>query len=80
MADKYKEVQFSPMLFICFQSPDTYMKKPAPCRCRRYFSGRTLSGAQNIEQLSSKNTKKTNRNFYGGAMGFMDFEGNFAPL
>jgi hypothetical protein len=31
--DKYREVQFSPMWFIWFpESPDIYMKKPAPCK------------------------------------------------
>jgi anthranilate synthase component 1 len=40
------------------------------------FPAGTLSGAPNRPCSSSRSTK-TNRNFYGGAIGFMDFEGNF---
>jgi anthranilate synthase component 1 len=42
------------------------------------FPAGTLSGAQNTGPCSSsRSTKKQTRNFYGGAIGFMDFEGNF---
>ena len=42
------------------------------------FPAGTLSGApkHNAMQLIEK-YEKTNRNFYGGAIGFMDFDGNF---
>jgi anthranilate/para-aminobenzoate synthase component I len=41
------------------------------------FPAGTLSGAPKHRAMQLKSMKKTNRNFYGGVIGFMDFEGNF---
>jgi anthranilate synthase component 1 len=41
------------------------------------FPAGTLSGAQNTEPCSSSRSTKNKPKFYGGAIGFMDFEGNF---
>jgi anthranilate synthase component 1 len=42
------------------------------------FPAGTLSGAPKHRAMQLINEiEKTNRGFYGGAIGFMDFEGNF---
>ena len=42
------------------------------------FPAGTLSGAPKHRAMQLiEDYEKTNRNFYGGAIGFMDFEGNF---
>jgi anthranilate synthase component 1 len=41
------------------------------------FPAGTLSGAPKQGYAANRRVRKTNRNFYGGAIGFMDFEGNF---
>ncbi len=42
------------------------------------FPAGTLSGAPKHKALQLiESIENTNRNFYGGAIGFMDFDGNF---
>jgi hypothetical protein len=54
------------------------MKKASTMQVVDTFPAGTLSGAPKHRAMQLiEEYEKTNRNFYGGAIGFMDFEGNF---
>ena len=78
--DKYKEVQFfSHVIHLVskvsgkLKENHTFMELVA-----KTFPAGTLTGAPKVKamQLIEK-IEKTNRSFYGGAIGVLDFEGNF---
>jgi len=76
--EKYKEVQFFSHVIHLVSKVSGHLKDTTIPLIANTFPAGTLSGApkhkamQLIEQIES-----TNRTFYGGAIGFMDFEGNF---
>ncbi|MCG9790916.1 anthranilate synthase component I family protein [Flavobacterium algicola] len=78
--DRYREVQFFSHVIHLVSKVTGHLHDNATTMqvVADTFPAGTLSGApkhramQLIEQY-----EKTNRNFYGGAIGFMDFEGNF---
>lgn len=75
---KYKEVQFFSHVIHLVSKVSGHLKDNTMPLIANTFPAGTLSGApkhkamQLIEQI-----ERTNRTFYGGAIGFMDFEGNF---
>ncbi|HEU4496800.1 MAG TPA: anthranilate synthase component I family protein [Flavobacterium sp.] len=78
--ENYKEVQFFSHVIHLVSKVSGIMKETSDTLnlAASTFPAGTLSGApkykamQLIEQI-----EKTNREFYGGAIGFMDFSGNF---
>ena len=78
--DKYKEVQFfSHVIHLVskvsgkLKENHTFMELVA-----KTFPAGTLTGAPKIKAMQLiENIEKTNRSFYGGAIGVLDFEGNF---
>jgi anthranilate synthase component 1 len=76
--EKYKEVQFFSHVIHLVSKVSGHLKSTTIPLIANTFPAGTLSGApkhkamQLIEQI-----ERTNRTFYGGAIGFMDFEGNF---
>lgn len=78
--EKYREVQFFSHVIHLVSKVTALLHTQASTMkvVGDTFPAGTLSGApkhramQLIDQY-----EKTNRNFYGGAIGFMDFEGNF---
>ncbi|OCB78755.1 anthranilate synthase component I family protein [Flavobacterium crassostreae] len=78
--ERYREVQFFSHVIHLVSKVTGHLHEKANTMqvVADTFPAGTLSGApkhramQLIEQY-----EKTNRNFYGGAIGFMDFEGNF---
>ncbi len=78
--EKYREVQFFSHVIHLVSKVTGYLNPKATTMqvVADTFPAGTLSGApkHNAMQLIEK-YENTNRNFYGGAIGFMDFEGNF---
>ena len=78
--EKYREVQFfSHVIHLVSKVTAILNEKAATMQVvAATFPAGTLSGAPKHKamQLIEK-YEKTNRNFYGGAIGFMDFNGNF---
>ncbi len=76
--DKYKEVQFFSHVIHLVSKVTGKLTGSSMKLVANTFPAGTLSGApkhramQLIEEIEN-----TNRAFYGGAIGFMDFEGNF---
>ncbi|MFN7044821.1 MAG: anthranilate synthase component I family protein [Flavobacterium sp.] len=78
--EKYKEVQFfSHVIHLVskvsgkLKENHTFMELVA-----NTFPAGTLTGAPKVKAMQLiENIEKTNRNFYGGAIGVLDFEGNF---
>lgn len=78
--EKYREVQFFSHVIHLVSKVSGQMHKKAQTMqvVADTFPAGTLSGAPKHKamQLIEK-YENTNRSFYGGAIGFMDFEGNF---
>lgn len=78
--EKYKEVQFFSHVIHLVSKVTGNLKETANTvqLVASTFPAGTLSGAPKHKamQLIEK-MEKTNREFYGGAIGFMDFQGNF---
>jgi anthranilate synthase component 1 len=78
--EKYREVQFfSHVIHLVSKVTGMLHEKASTMQVvADTFPAGTLSGApkHSAMQLIEK-IEKTNRTFYGGAIGFMDFEGNF---
>ncbi len=78
--EKYREVQFfSHVIHLVSKVSGILHEKAITMQVvADTFPAGTLSGApkHNAMQLI-ENIENTNRTFYGGAIGFMDFEGNF---
>lgn len=78
--EQYKQVQFfSHVIHLVskvtgkLKQNHTFMELAA-----KTFPAGTLSGAPKIKAMQLiESIEKTNRSFYGGAIGVMDFEGNF---
>jgi anthranilate synthase component 1 len=76
--EKYKEVQFFSHVIHLVSKVTGKLKGSSMKLVANTFPAGTLSGApkhramQLIEEIEN-----TNRSFYGGAIGFMDFNGNF---
>ncbi|MSP84745.1 MAG: anthranilate synthase component I family protein [Flavobacteriaceae bacterium] len=80
IVEKYREVQFfSHVIHLVSKVTGLLLEKATTMQVvADTFPAGTLSGAPKHKamQLIEK-YEKTNRNFYGGAIGFMDFNGNF---
>jgi len=77
---KYREVQFFSHVIHLVSKVIGKLKKETPTMqvVADTFPAGTLSGAPKHKALQLIETiENTNRNFYGGAIGFMDFDGNF---
>lgn len=78
--EQYKQVQFfSHVIHLVskvtgkLKQNNTFMELAA-----KTFPAGTLSGAPKVKAMQLiESIEKTNRSFYGGAIGVMDFEGNF---
>jgi len=78
--EKYREIQFfSHVIHLVSKvSAILHPKAKAMQVVADTFPAGTLTGAPKHKALELiENIEKTNRSFYGGAIGFMDFEGNF---
>ncbi len=78
--EKYREVQFfSHVIHLVSKVTGTLHEKASPMQVvADTFPAGTLSGAPKHKAMQLiESIEKTNRTFYGGAIGFMDFEGNF---
>lgn len=78
--DTYKEIQFFSHVIHLVSKVTGNLKGPSTTMnvVASTFPAGTLSGAPKHKALQLINTiEKTNRGFYGGAIGFMDFSGNF---
>ncbi|MCG2612442.1 anthranilate synthase component I family protein [Flavobacterium sp. SM15] len=78
--EKYREVQFfSHVIHLVSKvSGELHEKATTMQVVADTFPAGTLSGAPKNKALQLiENIENTNRNFYGGAIGFMDFDGNF---
>jgi anthranilate synthase component 1 len=78
--EKYREVQFfSHVIHLVSKvTGHLYQKATTMQVVADTFPAGTLSGAPKHRAMQLiEEYEKTNRNFYGGAIGFMDFEGNF---
>ena len=78
--EKYREVQFfSHVIHLVSKVTATLHEKASTMQVvADTFPAGTLSGAPKFRAMQLiEEYEKTNRNFYGGAIGFMDFEGNF---
>jgi anthranilate synthase component 1 len=77
---KYREVQFfSHVIHLVSKvTGDLHEKASTMQVVADTFPAGTLSGAPKHKAMQLiENIENTNRTFYGGAIGFMDFEGNF---
>ena len=78
--EKYKEVQFfSHVIHLVskvtgkLKNPNNFMNLVV-----NTFPAGTLTGAPKVKAMELiEEIEQTNRSFYGGAIGFMDFKGNF---
>ncbi|MGX7668460.1 anthranilate synthase component I family protein [Flavobacterium pedocola] len=78
--EKYREVQFfSHVIHLVSKVSGQLHEKATTMQVvADTFPAGTLSGAPKHKALQLIETiENTNRNFYGGAIGFMDFDGNF---
>ncbi|MEW5677016.1 anthranilate synthase component I family protein [Flavobacterium enshiense] len=78
--EKYREVQFfSHVIHLVSKVSGQLHEKVSTIQVvADTFPAGTLSGAPKHKALQLIETiENTNRNFYGGAIGFMDFDGNF---
>lgn len=78
--EKYREVQFFSHVIHLVSKVTANLHKDATTMqvVADTFPAGTLSGAPKYRAMQLiEQYEKTNRNFYGGAIGFMDFEGNF---
>ncbi|WP_320815743.1 anthranilate synthase component I family protein [Flavobacterium sp.] len=78
--EKYKEVQFFSHVIHLVSKVTGQLKPNRPFMelVAKTFPAGTLSGAPKYKAMQLiESIEKTNRSFYGGAIGFMDFEGNF---
>ena len=78
--EKYKEVQFFSHVIHLVSKVIGKLKPNHPFMelVAKTFPAGTLSGAPKHKAMQLiESIEKTNRSFYGGAIGFMDFEGNF---
>lgn len=78
--EKYKEVQFFSHIIHLVSKVTGIVKEKSSTMSlvASTFPAGTLSGAPKHKALQLiEKIEKTNRGFYGGAIGFMDFQGNF---
>jgi anthranilate synthase component 1 len=78
--EKYREVQFFSHVIHLVSKVTGHLHEKATTMqvVADTFPAGTLSGAPKHRAMQLiEDYEKTNRNFYGGAIGFMDFEGNF---
>ena len=78
--EKYREVQFFSHVIHLVSKVTGHLHKNATTMqvVADTCPAGTLSGAPKHRAIQLiEEYEKTNRNFYGGAIGFMDFEGNF---
>jgi len=78
--EKYREVQFFSHVIHLVSKVSAVLKNKATTMqvVADTFPAGTLSGAPKYRAMQLiEDYEKTSRNFYGGAIGFMDFEGNF---
>ena len=78
--EKYREVQFfSHVIHLVSKVTGQMHEKSSTMQVvAGTFPAGTLSGAPKYKAMELiEKYENTNRNFYGGAIGFMDFEGNF---
>jgi anthranilate synthase component 1 len=78
--EKYREVQFFSHVIHLVSKVTALLNEKATTMqvVAATFPAGTLSGAPKHKAMQLIETyEKTNRNFYGGAIGFMDFNGNF---
>ncbi|SHJ08056.1 anthranilate synthase component I family protein [Flavobacterium terrae] len=78
--EKYREVQFFSHVIHLVSKVSGQLHDNATTMqvVANTFPAGTLSGAPKHKALQLiESIENTNRNFYGGAIGFMDFEGNF---
>lgn len=78
--EKYKEVQFFSHVIHLVSKVTGKLKPNNPFMelVAKTFPAGTLTGAPKYKAMQLiESIEKTNRSFYGGAIGFMDFEGNF---
>jgi len=78
--NKYREVQYFSHVIHLVSRVSGQLHKSANTMqvVADTFPAGTLSGAPKYKAMQLiENIEKTNRNFYGGAIGFMDFTGNF---
>nr|WP_288832620.1 anthranilate synthase component I family protein [uncultured Flavobacterium sp.] len=78
--ERYREVQFFSHVIHLVSKVTGHLHQDATTMqvVADTFPAGTLSGAPKHRAMQLiEDYEKTNRNFYGGAIGFMDFEGNF---
>ena len=78
--EKYREVQFFSHVIHLVSKVTGHLHEKASTMqvVADTFPAGTLSGAPKHRAMQLiEEYEKTNRNFYGGAIGFMDFKGNF---
>lgn len=78
--EKYKEVQyFSHVIHLVSKVKGELKPNHSPFELvAKTFPAGTLSGAPKFKAMELiESIETTNRSFYGGAIGFMDFKGNF---
>lgn len=78
--ERYREVQFFSHVIHLVSKVTGHLHENATTLqvVADTFPAGTLSGAPKHRAMQLiEDYEKTNRNFYGGAIGFMDFEGNF---
>jgi anthranilate synthase component 1 len=78
--EKYKEVQFFSHVIHLVSKVTGKLKPNHPFieLVAKTFPAGTLTGAPKYKAMELiESIEKTNRSFYGGAIGFMDFQGNF---
>ena len=76
--EKYKEVQFFSHVIHLVSKVTGKLIGDSMTLVANTFPAGTLSGAPKHKAMQLiESIENTNRTFYGGAIGFMDFEGNF---
>ena len=76
--EKYKEVQFFSHVIHLVSKVTGKLNGSSMQLVANTFPAGTLSGAPKHKAMQLiEEIENTNRTFYGGAIGFMDFEGNF---
>jgi anthranilate synthase component 1 len=76
--EQYKEVQFFSHVIHLVSKVSGQLKENTIQLIANTFPAGTLSGAPKYKAMQLiESIENTNRTFYGGAIGFMDFEGNF---
>ena len=76
--EKYKEVQFFSHVIHLVSKVTGKLTGSSMKLVANTFPAGTLSGAPKYKAMQLiENIENTNRTFYGGAIGFMDFGGNF---